>query len=69
MPEALAQDTLTRWHRMSGRTALWVPGMDHAGIATQTVVEKQLRRGGVSRHDLGTVCVAHHLSPCVQGTL
>ena len=38
---------------MSGRTVLWVPGMDHAGIATQTVVEKQLQRGGVSRHDLG----------------
>lgn len=47
------QDTLARWHRMSGRTVLWVPGMDHAGIATQTVVEKQLQRGGVSRHDLG----------------
>ena len=47
------QDTLSRWHRMSGRTVLWVPGMDHAGITTQTVVEKQLQRGGVSRHDLG----------------
>ena len=44
---------------MSGRTALWVPGMDHAGIATQTVVEKQLRRGGVSRHDLGMTYIAH----------
>lgn len=55
------QDTLTRWHRMSGRTALWVPGMDHAGIATQTVVEKQLRRSGVSRHDLGTLNIA----PCL----
>ena len=49
------QDTLSRWHRMSGRTVLWVPGMDHAGIATQTVVEKQLQRGGVSRHDLGEI--------------
>ena len=47
------QDMLSRWHRMSGRTVLWVPGMDHAGIATQTVVEKQLQRSGVSRHDLG----------------
>ena len=46
---------------MSGRTALWVPGMDHAGIATQTVVEKQLRRGGVSRHDLGMLYIAHCL--------
>ena len=48
------QDTLTRWHRMSGRNALWVPGTDHAGIATQTVVEKQLQRErGLTRHDLG----------------
>ena len=46
---------------MSGRTALWVPGMDHAGIATQTVVEKQLRRSGVSRHDLGILYIAHCL--------
>lgn len=61
-----AQDTLARWHRMSGRTALWVPGMDHAGIATQTVVEKQLRRGGLSRHDLGTFCFALRLPPCFR---
>ncbi|EIE18923.1 putative valyl tRNA synthetase [Coccomyxa subellipsoidea C-169] len=48
------EDTLTRWHRMSGRNALWVPGTDHAGIATQTVVEKQLQREqGITRHDLG----------------
>lgn len=48
------QDTLARWHRMSGRNVLWVPGTDHAGIATQTVVEKKLQRErGVSRHDLG----------------
>lgn len=52
-----SQDTLVRWHRMSGRNALWVPGTDHAGIATQTVVEKQLmRQQGISRHDLG-VCL------------
>ena len=36
-------DVLTRWHRMSGDEALWLPGMDHAGIATQTVVERQAR--------------------------
>ena len=60
------QDTLTRWHRMSGRTALWVPGMDHAGIATQTVVEKQLRRSGVSRHDLGILSTAHHIVSMLQ---
>lgn len=48
------QDTLARWHRMSGRNVLWVPGTDHAGIATQTVVEKKLQRErGVSRHALG----------------
>ncbi|KAG2438857.1 hypothetical protein HXX76_005397 [Chlamydomonas incerta] len=48
------QDTITRWRRMSGYNALWVPGTDHAGIATQTVVEKKLQREkGVSRHDLG----------------
>ncbi|NIP17416.1 MAG: class I tRNA ligase family protein, partial [Xanthomonadales bacterium] len=46
-------DVLTRYHRMSGRAALWQPGMDHAGIATQMVVERQLAEEGVSRHDLG----------------
>lgn len=48
------QDTVVRWRRMSGYNALWVPGTDHAGIATQTVVEKKLQREKkVSRHDLG----------------
>jgi len=48
------QDTLVRWRRMSGYNALWVPGTDHAGIATQTVVEKKLQREqGITRHDLG----------------
>ena len=47
------QDILTRYHRMSGYEALWVPGTDHAGIATQAVVEKQLRKEGLTRHDLG----------------
>ncbi len=47
------QDILTRYHRMSGYEALWLPGTDHAGIATQNVVEKKLREEGVSRHDLG----------------
>jgi len=46
-------DILTRYHRMSGHAALWQPGMDHAGIATQMVVERQLGEQGVSRHDLG----------------
>uniref|UniRef100_A0A8D8DXW9 Valine--tRNA ligase n=1 Tax=Culex pipiens TaxID=7175 RepID=A0A8D8DXW9_CULPI len=48
------EDAITRWHRMKGRTALWVPGCDHAGIATQVVVEKKLwREQKLNRHDLG----------------
>ncbi|KVQ69682.1 valine--tRNA ligase [Burkholderia ubonensis] len=46
-------DGLTRYHRMLGENTLWVPGTDHAGIATQIVVERQLDAQGVSRHDLG----------------
>lgn len=46
-------DTLTRYHRMCGDNTLWQPGTDHAGIATQIVVERQLDAQGVSRHDLG----------------
>ncbi|KAM6989120.1 valine--tRNA ligase [Passerculus sandwichensis] len=48
------QDALTRWHRMRGLTALWAPGCDHAGIATQVVVERRLQRSrGLTRHQLG----------------
>jgi valyl-tRNA synthetase len=47
------QDILTRYNRMRGRDALWQPGMDHAGIATQMVVERQLGEEGKTRHDLG----------------
>ncbi|KAL6724590.1 hypothetical protein Aduo_019466 [Ancylostoma duodenale] len=48
------EDTLTRWNRMKGKTTLFNPGCDHAGIATQVVVEKKLQREkGLSRHDLG----------------
>lgn len=46
-------DALTRRRRMQGYEALWLPGMDHAGIATQNVVERELAKEGVSRHDLG----------------
>ncbi|HTI21092.1 MAG TPA: valine--tRNA ligase, partial [Kutzneria sp.] len=46
-------DALTRRRRMQGYEALWLPGMDHAGIATQNVVERQLAGEGLSRHDLG----------------
>ena len=47
------EDALIRWHRMRGFNALWQPGIDHAGIATQTVVERQLAREGTTRHELG----------------
>ncbi|MFZ2827260.1 valine--tRNA ligase [Hydrogenophaga sp.] len=46
-------DSLTRYHRMSGFNTAWVPGTDHAGIATQIVVERQLQEQKLSRHDLG----------------
>ena len=46
-------DSLTRYHRMRGFNTVWVPGTDHAGIATQIVVERQLQDQKVSRHDLG----------------
>ncbi|HLX18644.1 MAG TPA: valine--tRNA ligase [Gaiellaceae bacterium] len=47
------QDALIRWHRMRGFNTLWQPGFDHAGIATQAVVEKELRKEGTTRFDLG----------------
>lgn len=48
------QDLLIRWKRMSGFNTMWLPGTDHAGIATQVVVEKELKKnGGVTRHTLG----------------
>jgi len=46
-------DALTRYHRMAGANTVWVPGTDHAGIATQIVVERQLQEQKISRHDLG----------------
>lgn len=50
---AVLQDILVRWKRMSGHRVLWLPGTDHAGIATQNVVEKQLGSEGLDRHKLG----------------
>jgi valyl-tRNA synthetase len=51
---AAVEDTLTRWHRMKGHVTLYVPGTDHAGIATQSVVEKMLlKEEGLTRHDIG----------------
>jgi len=46
-------DSLTRYHRMAGFNTAWIPGTDHAGIATQIVVERQLQSQGISRHDMG----------------
>ena len=47
------EDIMTRWHRMKGESALWLPGIDHAGIAAQVVVEQLLAKEGLSRHQLG----------------
>ncbi|KAH9252303.1 hypothetical protein BASA81_009756 [Batrachochytrium salamandrivorans] len=48
------QDAMIRWNRMHGKTTLWIPGADHAGISTQVVVEKKLmRERGITRHDIG----------------
>ncbi len=50
---ATLEDIMIRWHRMIGDETLWLPGTDHAGIATQAVVEKHLASQGILRHDLG----------------
>ena len=50
---AAAEDALIRWHRMMGDPTLWLPGSDHAGIATQVVVERQLVKEGKNRHEIG----------------
>jgi len=47
------QDIMTRWHRMKGEPALWLPGTDHSGIAAQVVVERMLAKEGLDRHQLG----------------
>jgi valyl-tRNA synthetase len=50
---AALEDIMTRWHRMLGDPSLWLPGVDHAGIATQVVVEKELAKEGLDRHQIG----------------
>jgi len=50
---ATLEDIMTRWHQMRGEPTLWLPGVDHAGIATQVVVEKMLAEEGLDRHQLG----------------
>ena len=54
-------DALTRYHRMRGYNTLWLPGTDHAGIATQIVVERQLQEQGISRHDIGRQAFLQHV--------
>ena len=56
------QDVIIRWRRMAGDEALWVPGTDHAGIATQNIIEKQLAAEGKTKFDLGREAFvgAHH---------
>jgi valyl-tRNA synthetase len=51
--ESALQDIMTRWHRMKGDPTLWLPGADHAAIAAQVVVERQLLKEGIDRHTLG----------------
>jgi valyl-tRNA synthetase len=51
--EMAQQDAITRWHRMKGEPCLWLPGLDHAAIAAQVVVERELAKGGLDRHKLG----------------
>ena len=62
------QDVLIRWRRMAGDEALWVPGTDHAGIATQNVVEKQLTAAGQTRFDLGRDAFVERVAGFVEQT-
>ena len=62
------QDVLIRWRRMRGRVALWVPGTDHAGIATQNVVERRLAAEGKTRHDLGREAFVERVWEHVEAT-
>jgi len=51
--ESALQDIMTRWHRMRGEPTLWLPGVDHASIAAQVVVEREIAKEGLDRHQLG----------------
>jgi valyl-tRNA synthetase len=62
------QDVLIRWRRMAGDEALWVPGTDHAGIATQNVVEKQLAAEGLTRFDVGREPFVERVKEFVERT-
>jgi valyl-tRNA synthetase len=58
---ATLEDIMTRWHRMKGEPALWLPGVDHAGIATQVVVEQKLAQEGLDRHKIGREKFIEHV--------
>jgi len=62
------QDVIIRWRRMCGDEALWLPGTDHAGIATQNVVEKMLLKEGKTRHDVGRTAFVHRTEQFVAET-
>ena len=62
------QDVLVRWARMKGPETLWVPGTDHAGIATQNVVEKLLAKEGQTRHDVGREAFVARVAEYVEET-
>ena len=61
--DATLQDTLIRFKRMQGYNSLWIPGVDHAGIATQIKVEEELRKEGLTRYDLIAEIEADKLLP------
>ena len=63
---ATIEDILIRYHRMLGDETLWVPGEDHAGIATQTVVERQLLKEGIDRHEIGRAAFIERVWQWVQ---
>jgi len=58
---ATLEDIMVRWHRMKGEPTLWLPGVDHAGIATQVIVEQKLAREGIDRHTLGREKFIEHV--------
>src|SRR5688572_14177188 len=62
------QDVLVRWGRMKGRETLWVPGTDHAGIATQNIVEQQLAKEGLTRQCIGREAFVARPRACVDET-
>jgi valyl-tRNA synthetase len=64
--ESALQDIMTRWHRMKGEPSLWLPGVDHASIAAQVVVERELAKKGLDRHQLGREKFLEHMVQWVK---